>query len=125
MNTIPLSNETRFNIEGVYLAFNSLDVLADKLLDVYYSAQMSAPGVLLIVEFELPILDTRGKRMLMRFLKALNTINSRSNTGIIMIEWRYQFEDEDMEEFGELIEESTSLEIHMIQTEAYAVLRKL
>ncbi len=126
MNTIPLHYETNsMTIEGVYLAFKTLDLLADKLVDMYCSVQMSTPGTHLRVEFELPILGTRGKRLLMQFMKALDKINAKPNTGNVEIDWRYQYEDEDMEELGELIEELTSLNVHMIQTEAYSVLRKV
>jgi hypothetical protein len=126
MNTIPLHYETKsMTIEGVYLTFKSLDLLADKLVDMYCSVQMSIPNTILRVEFELPLLDSRGKIMLIQFMKALDTINAKTNTGNVEIDWRYQYEDEDMEELGELIEELTSLNVHMIQTEAYSVLRKV
>lgn len=126
MNTIPLHYETKsMTIEGVYLTFKSLDLLADKLVDMYCSVQMSTLGTHLRVEFELPILGTRGKRLLMQFMKALDKINAKPNTGNVEIDWKYQYEDEDMEELGELIEELTSLNVHMIQTEAYSVLRKV
>jgi hypothetical protein len=126
MNTIPLHYETKsMTIEGVYLTFKSLDLLADKLVDMYCSVQMSIPNTILRVEFELPLLDSRGKIMLMQFMKALDTINAKPNTGNVEIDWRYQYEDKDMEELGELIEELTSLNVHMIQTEAYSVIRKV
>ena len=112
-------------IEGVYLTFDSLDLLADQLVETYILVQTSHCNNLVRLSFDLPMLDTRGKHMLMRFTKAFDSANSKPNTGNIQIEWRYHYEDEDMEEFGEIIQEATSLDVHMIQVENYSVMRKV
>lgn len=120
---IQQKNQPNTRIDGAYVTDASVDLLSDKLVNLYLFVQHLRPDQELTIVMDFHFLSARSRSVLARFFKGLSKWCTRHRLHRITIEWRYHFEDEDLEEFGEILEAMTDLRFHFVQTEAEHSLR--
>ncbi len=112
-----MSNPTKHHkISGGYL-FSGMDTLAENLVDIYVAAVTTNQDKTVTLDFDIKFLDTESKRLMARFFRAFSTLHERSNKCSIRVIWTYDYQDEDMEEFGEILEELTDIPFEFIQVD--------
>jgi hypothetical protein len=120
MRVISLSGRKNdvVKINGAVTTDRSLDLLADKFVNAYAGMQAMNPGDKLLLVFEFDFLSAVSRILVARFLKGFAThCKSHLKFGV-EIEWRYDYEDEDMEEFGEMLSAFIDLNFHFVQTDS-------
>lgn len=108
---------TYFKLEGGYL-FTSMDTISGDMIDIYSVARRLDKKETLTIECNFSFIDVRVKRLLMKFLKGFARLASKESRCSVRLKWKYDFRDEDMEEFGEIICESICLPIEIIQIDS-------
>lgn len=114
---------TNFKLEGGYL-FTSMEKVSDIMLDIYSIAMKLDSKETVTIECNFSFVDVRVKRLLLKFFKGFGKLHAQDAKCSIHIIWKYDFEDEDIEEFGEILVELANLPIHSIQidrTDEYAL----
>lgn len=106
-------------IDGKYASDSKIDLLADRLANLYIYIQNRTPNTDLNIVFELDFMSAHARLLVARGLKAIAKLCSARYDSGITIEWRYDYKDEDMEEFGEILSELICLPFHFVQTETY------
>lgn len=117
------TSEKAIRIDGAYVSDDSVNLLSDKLVNLYMAVQNLRPDQELTVVFEFDFLSARARSVLARFFKGLSKWCMSHGLHRLTIEWRYHFEDEDLEEFGEILDAMTDLQFHHVQTEDESNLR--
>ena len=95
--------------------FTSLREVSDIMCDYYCDlAEMKNQGSTTLT-CDLLFIDTRVKMLLVKYFKAISKLESRNYPQSAQIIWRYDYEDEDIEEFGEILEQMTELSFVFVQ----------
>ena len=116
-----MSNTTRHHkISGGYL-FIGLDTLAENLVNIYAAAVSTNPDKTVTLDFDFNFLDSVSKSLITRFFRAFSTLHERSNKCSIRVIWTYDYQDEDMEEFGGILEGLTDIPFEFIEVDRKAV----
>lgn len=112
-----LANTDRFLIDGFYITDDSVDLLSDKLVALYAGLQSIRQGQAYAIVLEFQFLSTHARSVLAQMMMGVSTWCRKQELHQVYVEWRYDYMDEYMEEFGELLEEITELSFHFVQTE--------
>lgn len=110
------SNVVRIN--GAVTTDRSVDLLADKLVNAYALMQGMKSDDKLLLVFEFDFLSAVSRSVVARFLKGFATHCKNKSKFGVEIEWRYDYENEDMEEFGEMLNTFIDLNFHFVQTDS-------
>ena len=107
---------TQHELKGAFVC-TSLREVSDIMCDYYCDLAEMKHQVATTLVCDLLFIDTRVKMLLVKYFKAISKLESRNYTPSSQIIWRYDFNDEDIEEFGEILEELTGLSFVFVEVD--------
>lgn len=112
---IQMANSTKHQqISGGHL-FSGMNSLAETLVDIYVAAVSTHKDGKVTIECDFSFLDVRVKKLTARFFRAFSKLHAREDKCSITVIWTYDYQDEDILEFGEILEELTDIQFRFIQ----------
>lgn len=104
------------HLSGGYL-FSGIDTLAENLLNIYVAALVANEDETVTITCDFNFLDVRVKKVMARFFRAYSKLHERTNRCSFRVIWTYDYQDDDMEEFGEILEELTDIPFEYVQVD--------
>lgn len=111
--------EIRF--DGVHISDHSLNLLSEKLANLYSQIQSLSGSHTLNVVFDFNFLSVRSRRLVGRFLIGISNYCTANSEKKVSVEWRYDYMDDDMKELGLAYAESSNLNFVFVGTEPYSL----
>ena len=93
-----------YEISGEYY-YSTLHRLDSHFIDVFARAATLPKDGTLKVRIEVNFLVSRAKQSMASFMHQIADHNLTYTDHAILIEWRYEFDDEDIEELGEIFQD--------------------
>lgn len=99
--TLNVFKHQSYVIDGVFL-YRNLHELDSHFIDVFSRASMLPEQGRMTVKIEVTFLVSRAKQAMASFMHQLSDHNLKYLDHAVLIEWRYETDDEDIEELGQI-----------------------
>ena len=101
--TLNVINHHSYAIDGVYL-YRNLHELDSHFIEVFSRASTLKEHGVMTVKIEVSFLVTRAKQSMASFMHQLADHNLKYHDNKVHVEWRFESDDDDMEELGEIFQ---------------------
>lgn len=104
------------HLSGGHL-FSGIEPLVENLTNIYVAALAANEDETVTITCDFNFLDVRVKKVIARFFRAYSKLHERTNRCSFRVIWTYDYQDDDMEEFGEILEELTDIPFEYVQVD--------
>ena len=103
--TLNVFNHHSYSIEGVFL-YRNLHELDSHFIEVFSRASTLKEHGIMTVKIEVSFIVSRAKQSMASFMHQLANHNLTYVDHEVHVEWRFESDDEDIEELGEIFQDT-------------------
>ena len=101
-------------LDGAY-TFASSDNLASQFVDIYLDLRNVNPSETYRLYLNFSFLDSNAKKIVVRFIQILSEISKRDSFPTLVLKYFYCWNDDDMEEYGQILSEVSGENFSLVQ----------